>query len=86
VGAATVRRILRKAGIDPVPHRSGSSWGQFLQTQAEGILACDFFPADTITLTRLYSFAVVEHATRRARSWVSPRTRPPHGSSSRPAT
>jgi len=65
VGAATVWRILRKAGTDPVPRRSGPSWGQFLQTQAEGILACDFFHADTITLTRLYCFAVVEHATRR---------------------
>jgi putative transposase len=67
VGAATVWRILRKAGIDPVPRRSGPSWGQFLRTQAEEILACDFFHADTITLTRLYCFAVVEHATRRVR-------------------
>ena len=64
VGAATVWRILHKAGIDPVPRRSGPSWGQFLRTQAEGILACDFFTADTI-LTRLYCFAVVEHASRR---------------------
>ncbi|MCW2938410.1 MAG: Integrase catalytic region [Actinomycetia bacterium] len=62
---STVWAILKKAGVDPAPRRSGPSWGEFLKAQAGGILACDFFHADTITCTRLYCFAAVEHATRR---------------------
>jgi hypothetical protein len=65
IAPSTVWAILKKAGIDPAPCRSGPAWGEFLCAQAEGILACDFFHAETITLARLYCFAVVEHATRR---------------------
>jgi putative transposase len=56
---------LKKAGFDPAPQRGDLTWAQFLKAQASGILACDFFSVETITLTRLYCFAVVEHATRR---------------------
>jgi putative transposase len=65
IAPATVWGILKKAGVDPAPRRSGPTWSEFLQAQAEGILACDFLHVETITLTRLYCFAVVEHATRR---------------------
>jgi hypothetical protein len=65
VGASTVWGILQRAGVDPSPRRAGPSWAQFLSAQAAGILACDFFHCDTVLLTRLYCFAVVEHATRR---------------------
>ena len=65
IAPSTVWLILKKAGIDPAPRRSGPAWGEFLRAQAEGILACDFFHGETITLARLYCFAVVEHATRR---------------------
>lgn len=65
VGASTVWAILKRAGIDPSPRRCGPTWGEFLRAQAEGILACDFFHCDTVLLTRLYCFAVVEHVTRR---------------------
>src|SRR5215470_12229681 len=46
VAASAVWEILKKAGIDPAPRRSGSAWLQFLRSQAETILACDFFTAD----------------------------------------
>ena len=42
VGASTVWAILKRAGIDPCPRRSGPTWGEFLRVQAEGFLACDF--------------------------------------------
>jgi putative transposase len=65
VSPATVWAILKKAGIDPAPRRSGPTWAQFLKAQASGILACDFFSVETVMLAQLYCFAVVEHATRR---------------------
>jgi putative transposase len=65
VSPATVWAILKKAGIDPAPRRGDPTWAQFLKTQASGILAADFFHVETITLARLYCFAVVEHASRR---------------------
>ncbi|GAA1287828.1 hypothetical protein Psi02_70220 [Planotetraspora silvatica] len=65
VSPATVWTIVKKAGFDPAPRRSGPTWAQFLKAQASGFLACDFFHVETITLARLYCFAVVEHAARR---------------------
>ncbi len=62
---STVWLILKRAGIDPAPRRSGPTWRQFLATQAHGILATDFFYVDTLLFHRLYVLFVVEHATRR---------------------
>jgi len=67
VAASTVWEILKKAGIDPAPRRSGPTWSQFLRSQAEAILACDFFTADLLDGTQAYVLAVIEHATRRIR-------------------
>src|SRR5712692_823186 len=67
VSASTVWEILKKAGIDPAPRRSGPAWPLFLRSQAEAILACDFFMADLLDGTQAYILAVIEHATRRIR-------------------
>jgi putative transposase len=57
VSASTVWEILKKAGIEPAPRRTGPAWSQFLRSQAEAILACDFFMADLLsTVPRLTSW------------------------------
>jgi putative transposase len=65
VAQSTVWEILRAAGIDPAPRRSGPAWRQFLRAQAAGILAVDFFHVDTVLLKRLYVLVFIEHGTRR---------------------
>ncbi|MFB7224470.1 integrase core domain-containing protein [Streptomyces sp. NPDC056227] len=67
VAASTVWEILKEAGIDPAPERSSSTWAGFLRSQADALLACDFFETVTLTGARLYVFAVIEHASRRVR-------------------
>jgi putative transposase len=58
---------LKKAGIDPAPRPSGPAWSLFLRSQAEAILACDFFTADLLDGNQAYVLAVIAHAARRIR-------------------
>jgi transposase len=67
VASSTVWEILREAGVDPAPQRSTSTWPAFLRSQAEALLAADFIETMTLTGTRMYIFAVIEHASRRVR-------------------
>jgi transposase InsO family protein len=65
LAASTVWTILKAAGIDPAPTRSGPTWKQVLAAQAHASLAVDFAHVDTVLLRRLYILVVIEHGTRR---------------------
>jgi hypothetical protein len=65
VAPSILYEILRAAGIDPAPRRSGPTWRQFLSAQAAGIVAVDFLHVDTVLLQRIYVLVFIEHGTRR---------------------
>ena len=86
IAGSAVWKLLKAAGIDPAPQRSGPTWRQFLAAQAQAILAVDFARVDTIFLRRLYVLVVIEHDRATSTSPGSPPTPPASGSPSRPAT
>jgi putative transposase len=67
VAASTVWEILKDAGIGPAPERVCSTWADFLRSQADALLACDFLETVTLSGARMYVLAVIEHRTRRIR-------------------
>jgi anti-sigma B factor antagonist len=48
----------QESGIEPAPRRDGPGWAEFLRTQAQGILALDFFTADLLNGAKVYVLAV----------------------------
>ncbi|MCP2323424.1 transposase InsO family protein [Hamadaea flava] len=65
VSRAAIQRLLRGRRIPPAPQRAQATWRQFLRTQAETVLACDFLHVDcAVTLKRVYVFFVIEVASR----------------------
>jgi transposase len=67
VAASTVWEILKTNGINRSRRQTGPTWSQFLRSQADAILASDFFTADLLDGTQAYVLAVIEHASRRIR-------------------
>jgi putative transposase len=67
VAPSTVWEIIKQEGVDPAPDRASTTWADFLRSQAEALLACDFIETVTLTGQRQYILAVIEHASRRVR-------------------
>jgi transposase InsO family protein len=60
VSKTSVATILRRHRLPPAPRRSGPTWSQFVNAQASGLLATDFFTVDAVTLRRYYVLFVIE--------------------------
>jgi putative transposase len=86
VAASTVWEILRASRIDPARRRTGPTWSEFLRSQADAILASDFFTADLLDGTQAYVLAMIEHASRRIRVLGVTQHPTGNGPRSRPAT
>jgi hypothetical protein len=67
IAPSTVWEILKQEGLDPSPERASVTWADFLRSQADALLACDFIETVTLNGQRQYILAVIEHATRRIR-------------------
>jgi transposase InsO family protein len=68
IAASTVWQLLKDAGIDPAAQHTTTTWSDFLRSQADALLACDFFETCTVSGARLHVLAVIEHASRRIRA------------------
>lgn len=65
VSATRIRTLLRANGLGPAPRRDGPTWGEFLRSQAHGILALDFLTVETVRLRTLYVLFAIHVRSRR---------------------
>ncbi|MEV4579950.1 hypothetical protein AB0K16_42560 [Nonomuraea jabiensis] len=68
IAPSTVWEILKQEGLDPAPERASTSWADFLRSQADVLLACDFIETITLNGQRQHILAVIEHSTRRTQA------------------
>ncbi len=65
----TVKRILKRQGIEPAPERSRkTTWNEFIRVHWDSLAAADFFTVEVWTpfgLVRYMAFFVIELRTRR---------------------
>ncbi len=64
VSATKIRTLLRANGLGPAPRRDGPTWSEFLRSQAQGILALDFFTVETAWLRTMYVLFAIEVGSR----------------------
>ncbi|GAA4996657.1 hypothetical protein GCM10023205_82390 [Yinghuangia aomiensis] len=67
IAAATVWEILKAEGVGPTPDRRATVWADFLHSQADALLACDFIETVTLTGQRQYILAAIKHTSGRVR-------------------
>jgi hypothetical protein len=52
----------------PCAERTSSTWADFLRSQADALLGCDFLETVPLSGTRMHVLVIIEHATRRIRN------------------
>jgi putative transposase len=65
ISPTSVRKVLADAGLGPAGRRRGPSWREFIRSQAQSMIACDFFTVETVALRRIYVLFFIELSTRR---------------------
>ena len=63
VSASSIRRVLRRHGQGSAP-QGGPTWAAFLRSQAQSMLATDFFTVDTLSRKQFYVLFAIEQSTR----------------------
>ena len=79
VAASTVWEILKEHGVEPAPGRAQTTWATFLRSQAEALLACDFFETRTLSGRACMSSQSSSTPLGASGSSAPPHTPPPHG-------